>query len=268
MCGEALPRRALSKRKWARPLVRPLAHEYWGKSPNRGHSPSLMRNHRRGKASPHIRRQSRSKKTFEASKPNETSLQVQQPDVASRGEDRVVEKLSIGRNIDTANLIFASREHLVHSLRLHIADINFVVEKEDKASAVGEPHYSTAKLSELLVLICLKGKARNDWWWTTQTADHSLSIGRPVPGNKPLVIGRRRKPLQVLIRPGFVHIDNRVYEVGAKRYLRAVRGPQRKARVANGVESELAKIGGVGVLYPDFVATITIGCKGDSLSVR
>jgi len=43
MCGEALPRRALSEGNGARPLVRPWAREYWGKSPNRGHSPSLIR---------------------------------------------------------------------------------------------------------------------------------------------------------------------------------------------------------------------------------
>src|SRR5687768_10276148 len=66
MCGKALPCRAVSESKWgATPLVWPLAHDYWGK-PEPGAQPSLIRRHRRGKASPHIRRQSRQESTFEA----------------------------------------------------------------------------------------------------------------------------------------------------------------------------------------------------------
>src|SRR5215211_1211377 len=49
-----------------RPLVRPLAHEYWGKARTWGTALPVFAGHRRGKASPHIRRRSRIKRIFEA----------------------------------------------------------------------------------------------------------------------------------------------------------------------------------------------------------
>jgi hypothetical protein len=56
-----VPRRRLRIANGAMPLVRPMADKHWGKARTEGIAPCQIPEYRRGKASPHIRRQSRCK---------------------------------------------------------------------------------------------------------------------------------------------------------------------------------------------------------------
>src|SRR5690349_14392985 len=84
------------------------------------------------------------------------SFQVQHPDVAFRGVSGVVENLSVRREIDTANLGFVRGEYLANSLRLYFAEIGLAVEGQTELKAFRQPHRTTAKLHQLLVLIRLE----------------------------------------------------------------------------------------------------------------
>src|SRR6185369_17690153 len=100
------------------------------------------------------------------------------------------------------------------------------------ASAVRKPHRATAKLRQFLVLIRLKRIRSDHGRWTTQIPNQTLSIGRPVPRNKALVIGSHWQQSQVLLTPRLIHVEDRVHEVAAEEYLRAVRRPEWKRRIA------------------------------------